>query len=163
MLNVLIFAAFLSQGTMPTADSPAIAPTANTDRASAEACTLPTGGRMVFDMSSLPSEVKDDLLKRMPNIIQGFHDIGKLDSRTHTETLQRRFVLAINDKRSWRVVYQRGGDSGFHVIGYFVANASSGVAGPFTISPHSVLQGPLCPLLSASLSGVRSFSPPTAF
>ena len=164
MLIALIISAFVSQAALQKSDMPPISSTLQNDRASAEACTLPTGGRMEFDMNNLPSEIRDDLMIRMPNIGKGFHDIDKVTSRTHAETVQRRFVLAVNEKHSsWRVVYQRGGDNNFRVIGYFVVNASSGVTGPYAISPHSVLQGPLCPLLSASFSGVRSVSPPNAF
>lgn len=164
MLIALIISAFVSKATLLKSEMPPISSTLDSDRASAEACTLPTGGRMEFDMNNLPSEIKDDLMIRMPNIGKGFHDIDKVTSRTHAETLQRRFVLAVNEKHSsWRVVYQSGGNRSFHVIGYFAANAASGVAGPYTISAHSVLQGPLCPLLSASFSGVRSISPPSGF
>jgi hypothetical protein len=164
MSIALIISAFVSQATLQKSDMPPISSTLQNDRASAEACSLPTGVRMEFDMNNLPSEIKDDLMKWMPNIDKGFHDFDKPSSRTHAETLQRRFVLAVKGKHlSWRVVYQRGGDINFRVIEYYIHNVSLGATGPYVISPHSVLQGPLCPLLSASFSGVRSVSPPNAF
>ena len=90
MLLALIISAFMSQATLQKVDMLPVSSTIDSDRASAEACTLPTGGRMEFDMNNLPSEIKDDLMRRMPNIGKGFHNINDVSSRTQAETLQRR-------------------------------------------------------------------------
>lgn len=144
------------------ADAPEQAvPTALSDRQQQaksiiDTCPLPANTDIIYDFQSLPADVREATLRRLPRLDNP--DLTSIyRNSAHATVMDRHFIMAVRDFRSSILVIYQGGmqERSYRTIFFHIPNRLSGATGPY-LGSISFLEGPLCPLVIAALANVTS-------
>lgn len=127
----------------------------NIDRSPSIAdCHLPADSKVTLDSESLPASIQADLKNLIPDMAPRNAKFQRHDMIREPNLPVRRFVGAVQNKKTWVVVYEHGIENHIHAIRFSSMNGRNEKR--FFLFPNGNLIGEMCPTITASLSGVFS-------